>query len=450
MTLSVVILAAGQGTRLKSTLPKVLHHVCGQPLVQYAVETGRQLADGAPALVVGHGGEAVRAALGDQCEYITQAEQLGTGHAVLQAADLLRERGGQVLVYYADMPLLTADTLRQLAERQRGNTGPLTMLTVIADDPRGFGRILRGADGSVTAIVEEAQATPEQKAIRELNVGAYCFEADFLWTELARLPVSPKGEYYLTDLIGLAASRGERVEAVVLDDADETIGVNTRVHLAEAEAAMRRRINRRWMEAGVTMIDPATTLIEPTVTLAPDAVLWPNTQITGRAVVGGGTVIGPNTFIGNSVIGENCKIIASVVEGAKIENNVEIGPYAHLRQGAHLANGVHLGNFGEVKDSYLGPGVKMGHFSYVGNATIGAHTNIGAGAITCNFDGETKNPTTIGENVFIGSDTMLVAPVTLGDRSRTGAGSVVTKNVPADSLAVGIPARIMRSKKNDG
>lgn len=448
MTLSVVILAAGQGTRMKSALPKVLHHLCGQPLVQYAVETGRQLAGGAPALVVGHGGEAVRAALGDQCQYVTQAEPLGTGHAVLQAADLLRGRGGQVLVYYADMPLLTADTLRQLAERQRGNTGPLTMLTVIADDPRGFGRIVRDASGSVTAIVEEAQATPEQKAIRELNVGAYCFDADFLWTELPGLPLTPKGEYYLTDLIGLAASRGGRVEAVLLDDLDETIGINTRVHLAEAEAAMRRRINRRWMEAGVTMIDPATTLIEPTVTLASDAVLWPNTQITGRAAVGGGTVIGPNAFIRDSVIGENCKIVSSVVEGAIIENGVEVGPFAHLRRGAHLADGVHLGNFGEVKDSYLGPGVKMGHFSYVGNATIGARTNIGAGTITCNFDGEKKNPTVIGESVFIGSDTMLVAPVTLGDRSRTGAGSVVTKNVPADSLAVGIPARILRKRSN--
>ena len=450
MTLSVVILAAGQGTRMKSTLPKVLHHLCGQPLVRYAVETGRQLAGGAPALVVGHGGEAVRAALGDQCEYVTQAEQLGTGHAVLQAADLLRGRGGQVLVYYADMPLLTADTLRQLTERQSRNSGPITMLTVVADDPRGFGRIIRDASGSVTAIVEEAQATPEQKEIRELNVGAYCFDADFLWTELPKLPASPKGEYYLTDLVGVAASRGGRVEAVILDDADadETIGINTRVHLAEAEAAMRRRINRRWMEAGVTMIDPATTLIEPTVTLAPDAVLWPNTQITGRAAVGGGTVIGPNTFIRDSVIGENCKIVSSVVEGAKIENGVEVGPFAHLRKGAHLADGVHLGNFGEVKDSYLGPGVKMGHFSYIGNASVGARTNIGAGTITCNFDGEKKNTTVIGESVFIGSDTMLVAPLTLGDRSVTGAGSVVTKNVPPDSLAVGIPARILRKRSN--
>ncbi len=446
MTLSVVILAAGQGTRMKSSLPKVLHRLCGQTMAQYAVDAGRALAGGAPALVVGHGGEAVRAALGDQCEYVTQAQQLGTGHAVLQAADLLRGRGGRVLVYYADMPLLTAGTLQQLAERQGQNSGPLTMLTVIADDPRGFGRIIRDASGWVTAIVEEAQTTPEQKEIRELNVGAYCFDADFLWAELPKLPLSPKGEYYLTDLVGLAASRGQRVGAVVLDDDEETIGINTRVHLAEAEAAMRRRINRRWMESGVTLIDPATTLIEPTVTLSPDTILWPNTQITGRAAIGGGTVIGPNTFIRDSIVGENCKIMASVVEEAKIENNVEIGPYAHLRKGAHLASGVHLGNFGEVKESYLGPGVKMGHFSYIGNATIGASTNIGAGTITCNYDGQKKQATTIGENVFIGSDTMLVAPVTLGDRSRTGAGSVVTKNVPADSLAVGIPARVIRRK----
>ena len=448
MTLSVVILAAGQGARMKSNLPKVLHPICGRPMAHYALEAAQALTDQPPVLVVGHGGEAVRAALGDdECDYVTQAPQLGTGHAVLQAADLLRARGGRVLVWYADMPLLTADTLGQLAERQLHNPGPITLLTVIAHDPRGFGRIVRAADGSVTAIIEEAQATPEQKAIRELNVGAYCFDADFLWSELPKIPVSPKGEYYLTDLIGVAASQGKRVEAVTLDDLEETIGINTRVHLAEAEAAMRRRINEGWMEAGVTMIDPATTLIEPTATLSPDTVIWPNTQITGRTVVGSGCVLGPNTFIRDSALGHECKVMASVLEGATLEDRVEVGPFARLRKGAHLASGVHMGNFGEVKDSYLGPGVKMGHFSYIGNATVGANANIGAGTVTCNFDGEKKNSTVIGEEAFIGSDTMLIAPVTIGDRSRTGAGSVVTKNVPPDSLAVGLPARVIRKRK---
>ena len=448
MNLSVIILAAGQGTRMKSSLAKVLHPVCGRPMVQYAVNAGRALTGRAPTLVIGNGGGDVRAALGDQCEYVIQSEQRGTAHAVLQAAGILRERGGHVLVWYADMPLLRVDSLRALAELQTTNTGPITMLTVMAHDPRGFGRIVRGADGSVAAIIEEAHATAEQKAIRELNVGAYCFEAEFLWSELTKLTPSPKGEYYLTDLIGVAAGRGLRVGAVVLDDPEDAIGINTRVHLAETEAIMRRRINKEWMEAGVTMIDPAMTLIEPDVTLAPDTVIWPNTQLAGKTKIGGGCVIGPNTLIRDSTVGDGCKIVASVIEQATVENNVDIGPYAHLRRGAHLASGVHIGNFGEVKESYLGPGVKMGHFSYIGNARIGANANIGAGTITCNYDGQQKNETIIGEDVFIGSDTMLVAPITLGDRSRTGAGSVVTKNVPADALAVGVPARIR--KKGDG
>lgn len=447
MNLSVVILAAGQGTRMKSSLAKVLHPICGRPMAQYAVDAGRALTGRAPTLVIGNGG-GVRAALGDQCSYVIQAEQLGTAHAVLQTASILRERGGHVLVWYADMPLLRVDSLRALAELRRANAGPVSMLTVLADDPRGFGRVVRGADGSVTAIIEEAHATAEQRAIRELNVGAYCFEAEFLWSELTRLTPSPKGEYYLTDLIGVAAGRGLRVGAVALDDPEDAIGINTRVHLAETEAIMRRRINTEWMEAGVTMIDPATTLVEPDVTLAPDTVIWPNTQLIGKTKIGGSCIIGPNTMIRDSAVGDGCRIVASVIEQATVENEVDIGPYAHLRRGAHLASGVHMGNFGEVKESYLGPGAKMGHFSYIGNARIGANANIGAGTITCNYDGQQKNETVIGDDVFIGSDTMLVAPITLGDRSRTGAGSVVTKNVPADALAVGVPARIR--KKSDG
>lgn len=448
MNLSVVILAAGQGTRMKSSLAKVLHPICGRPMVQYAVDAGRALTGRAPTLVIGNGGDDVRAALGDQCSYVIQAEQLGTAHAVLQTAGILRERGGHVLVWYADMPLLRVDSLRALAELQLANTGPISMLTVLADDPRGFGRVVRGADGSVTAIIEEAHANAEQRAIRELNVGAYCFKAEFLWSELTKLTPSPKAEYYLTDLIGVAVGRGLRVGAAALDDAEDAIGINTRVHLAETEAIMRRRINKEWMEAGVTMIDPATTLIEPDVTLAPDTVIWPNTQLIGKTKIGGSCVIGPNTLIRDSTVGDGCRIVASVIEQAAVENEVDIGPYAHLRRGAHLASGVHVGNFGEVKESYLGPGVKMGHFSYIGNARIGANANIGAGTITCNYDGQQKNETVIGDDVFIGSDTMLVAPITLGDRSRTGAGSVVTKNVPADALAVGVPARIR--KKSDG
>jgi bifunctional UDP-N-acetylglucosamine pyrophosphorylase/glucosamine-1-phosphate N-acetyltransferase len=284
-------------------------------------------------------------------------------------------------------------------------------------------------------------------------VGAYCFRSDWLWSALERIEKNPhKGEYYLTDAAHIAARDGLAVQAVLLDDRIETIGINTRVHLAEAEGAMRQRINRMHMLNGVSMPDPASTYIESDVVIGADTVIMPNTHIQGRTVIGQGGVIGPNAIIRNSTIGDRCKVLASVMEGALLEDDVDIGPFARLRRGAHLAQHVHMGNFGEVKDSYLAPGVKMGHFSYIGNANIGANTNIGAGTITCNYDGEKKYPTEIGEDVFIGSDTMLVAPVKIGSGAKTGAGAVVTKDIPPDTLAVGVPARpiktIERKKKS--
>jgi bifunctional UDP-N-acetylglucosamine pyrophosphorylase/glucosamine-1-phosphate N-acetyltransferase len=281
-------------------------------------------------------------------------------------------------------------------------------------------------------------------AIKELNVGAYCFDAAWLWDALHRIQISPKGEYYLTDTVELAVSENRPVQAIVMDDFAETIGVNTRVHLAEAEAAMRRRINERHMLAGVSFIDPASTYIEAQVSIAADTVIWPNTYLFGQTVIGQRCQIGPNSHISDTRIGNDCKVFMSVTESAVLEDHVDIGPFARLRKGAYLSRGVHMGNFGEVKDSTLGPGVKMGHFSYIGNATIGSETNIGAGTITCNFDGVNKHATLIGEDVFIGSDTMLVAPLTIGDGARTGAGAIVTKNVAADTLVVGMPARAIR------
>lgn len=439
-----VILAAGQGTRMKSAQPKVLHPLCGRPLIFYALEAARQATSAPPVVIIGHGAEQVRATVGERARFAIQEPPLGTAHAVLQAEPLLRAEAEFVLVTYADMPLLRAETLSQLVERQKQNPGPLTLLTVISPEARGFGRILRDAQGNVQGIVEEALATPEQRAIRELNVGAYCFRADWLWEALKRVPLSPKGEYFLTDTVGLAVADGLSVATVLLEDLEETIGINTRVHLAEAELAMRRRINTAHMLNGVTLIDPHTTYIEPDVTIGGDTVIWPNTYLQGETHIGEACEIGPNTLVRDTRIGNRCHVRMSVLEGAVLEDEVEIGPFARLRKGAHLARGVHMGNFGEVKDSYLGPGVKMGHFSYIGNATIGANTNIGAGTITCNYDGEKKHPTWIGEEVFIGSDTMLVAPVRLGDRSRTGAGAVVTKDVPPDTLVVGMPARALR------
>ena len=445
MKITAVLLAAGQGTRMKSSLPKVLHPVAGKPMIWHALQAIQQSTTEKPVVVVGHGADEVIKYLGDSAQTVLQEPQLGTGHAVMQAESLLRGKTDLIVVCYSDMPLLRGETLQKLVETQKQNKGPVSLLTVVAENPRGFGRIIRKDDGTVTAIVEEYVATPEQLQVKELNVGGYCFDANWLWDALQRIPKNPKkGEYYLTDTIELAVKDGLSVHATVMDDLEETIGVNTRVHLSEVETAMRRRINQTHMLNGVTMIDPSSAYIEAEVTIGKDTVIMPNTFLFGKTEIGEGNAIGPNTIIRNSKVGNGCKILASDLEGAILENDVDMGPFARLRKGAHLGNHVHMGNFGEVKDSYLAEGVKMGHFSYIGNAQIGSNTNIGAGTITANYDGEKKNPTEIGEDVFIGSDTMLVAPVKLGDGARTGAGAIVTKNVPEDTLVVGMPARAIR------
>jgi len=358
-----------------------------------------------------------------------------------------------VIVAYADMPLLRSETFKRLVEAQRLNSGPFSMLTVIANDPRSFGRIVRKADGTVESIVEEYVATPEQKQIKELNVGAYCFTADWLWGALQRIEKNPKkGEYYLTDVVEIAVKDNLPVQAVMHDDFLETIGINTRVHLSEAEAALRTRINREHMLNGVSMMDPESTYIAADVKIGKDTLVMPGTYIQGNTIIGERNTIGPNTIIRDTTVGNGCRILSSVLEGAVIEDDVDMGPYARLRKGAHLKSHVHMGNFGEVKDSTLHEGVKMGHFSYIGNADIGAYTNIGAGTITANYDGEKKHATLIGENVFIGSDTILVAPLEIGDGARTGAGAIVTKSVPDDTLVVGMPARAIRKfekRKNE-
>ncbi|HEY3344505.1 MAG TPA: bifunctional UDP-N-acetylglucosamine diphosphorylase/glucosamine-1-phosphate N-acetyltransferase GlmU [Anaerolineaceae bacterium] len=448
--ITAIILAAGQGTRMHSTLPKVLHPIAGQPMIEYALQTAHSASSEIPVVVVSRSGDEIREAVGARARFAVQDPQLGTGHAVQSARPLLDGKTDLVLVTYADMPMMTGETLQRLLADKRSHSGPISMLTVMMQDPHGFGRILRGPDGSVTAIMEEAQATREQLAIRELNVGAYCFDARWLWQALERLPLSPKGEYYLTDVVGIAAADGLPVQAVQIDDPIEVLGVNTRVHLAEAEKAMRRRINEAWMLAGVTLIDPETTYIEPGVKIGSDTVIWPNSYLRGKTLIGGGCVIGPNTILHSTQVGSHCTILSSVLEEALLEDHVSIGPFGHLRKGAHLGKGVHLGNFGEVKNSYLAPGVKMGHFSYIGDAQIGADVNIGCGTITCNFspDGK-KNRTEVGEGAFIGSDTLLVAPVTVGSGAITGSGSVVTHDVKAHTVVVGVPARFLK-KLEDG
>ncbi len=445
MDVSVIILAAGQGKRMKSSLPKVLHPLCGRPMLFYTVETATELTGRKPIVVVGHGREQVMEAVGDRATFAVQAKPLGTGHAVLQARPQVPQGTQVVMVLYGDMPLLRRQTLARLLELHRRKTPPLTFLTVVSEDSMGFGRVVRDRDGRVLRLVEEAEATEEERAITELNAGVYCFDASWLWEHLPRLEPHPNGEYYLTDLVGMAVAEGHPPETVTTCEVEEVLGVNTRAHLAKAEAVMRRRINLRWMEAGVTMINPETVYVEAPVEIGRDTVIYPNTFLQGRTRIGEGCRIGPNTIIRDSEIGEGCVIEASVIENSRLEDHVHVGPFSHLRPGAHLAQGVHIGNFAEVKNSYLGPGTKMGHFSYLGDATVGAEVNIGAGTITCNFDGRSKHRTVIEDGAFIGSDTMLVAPVKVGKGAKTGAGSVVTRDIPPETLAYGVPARVRKT-----
>lgn len=445
MTIASVILAAGLGKRMRSNLPKTLHPLLGKPIVFHALDAVLPYVDLAPVLVTGFGGEQVREELarayGSAVTFALQAEQLGTGHAVRSAEDQLRGKADMLLVTFGDMPMLRPETIERLIQIHRETGSTLTMTSVIGDLPRGFGRVVRSSDGSVQAIVEEAVATPEQLKIREYNISAYCFDAEWMWQNLEKLKPSPKGEFYITDLVAEAKAQACRVEAVVLEDLAEGLGINNRVDLADCERALRKRINQQWMLAGVSFLDPDTTTVEMDVTIGQDTVLYPNTHLRGRTSIGENCVIGPDTTLLHTSVGDNSVIQYSTAEKATVGSHVTMGPFCHLRSGAVLMDHVHLGNFGEVKDSTLGEHTKMGHFSYIGNALIGKDVNIGAGTITCNFDGKAKHLTEIGDETFIGSDTMLVAPLKIGKRAKTAAGAVVTHDVPDETLVVGVPAR---------
>jgi len=449
MAVDVIILAAGKGTRMVSDLPKPLHQLLGKPMISYVLDAAATLTDRPPVVIVGYGSEEIQATLGKRLRYVKQDDLLGTGHAVQQAETLLKGESDLILVLYGDMPLIRTETLNDLIETQRAQDGPLSILTLVEETPRGFGRILRNVNGEIQGIIEESDATAEQLEIKELNGGMYCIQAEWLWESLSKIPLSSKGEYYLTDLVGIAVQEGKSVASVQIVDSQELLGINTRVHLAEAGQVLRSRINNQLMESGVSLIDPATSYIDPGVVIGQDTVIQPNTYIQGNTVIGKDCLIGPGTRIIDSQIGNNCEIELSVVEESRLEEGVDVGPFSHLRKGAHLAAGVHIGNFGEIKDSYLGEGSKMGHFSYLGNAKVGRNVNIGAGTITCNYDGVEKHQTVIQDNVFIGSDSMLVAPVEIGENSSTGAGSVVTRDVPANSVVAGVPARVIRHKDRE-
>jgi bifunctional UDP-N-acetylglucosamine pyrophosphorylase/glucosamine-1-phosphate N-acetyltransferase len=445
MVCDSIILAAGLGTRMKSKTPKVLHLLGERPILSWVVDTCLTATGRAPIVVVGPDATEIRNQITGDVQYVVQEERLGTGHAALQAREALLDKSDLVLIVNADLPLLKVDSLQRIISAQEKNSGSLSILAARSPQSRGFGRIVRTEEGRIQEIIEEAHVTEEQHAIDELNVGAYAARAEWLWDHLSDLPLSPKGEYYLTDLISMAVEEGQEVGSVEVGDLSEIIGINTRAHLAEAATALRRRVNHRWMLAGVTLVDPETVYIGPDVEIGSDTHILPNTHLQGKTRVGSGCHLGPNTIIRNTELGDGCQVTTSVLESAVLEDDVDIGPFAHLRSGTRLCRGVHMGNFGEVKNSTLKPGVKMGHFSYVGDTIVGENTNIGAGTITCNYDGERKHPTEIGADVFIGSDTMLVAPVKIGNKARTGAGSVVTRDVPDGAVAVGVPARVVRN-----
>ncbi len=448
MTTIAIILAAGKGTRMVSDLPKVLFPLRGKTLIARAVSTATRAFEQPPVVVVGLMSEDVRAACGPGIRFATQVQQLGTGHAVKVAADTVKSLAADTIaVMYGDMPLLPSETMKALAGERERSGAAIAMLTLIADNPRGFGRVVRNGEGAVTAIVEEVAASPEHLRIRELNVGVYCFDAAWLWPALERIqPNARKGEYFLTDLVEIAIADGRQVIAIPSDNADAFIGINTRADLADADAILRRQINRGWMLKGVSMVDPASVYIDDEVVLAPDVTVLPNTHLLGDTRIGSGSVIGPNCVLRNAAIGRGCVAQQSSIEDSILEDGADAGPFARLRGGARIGQGTHIGNFAEIKNSTLGPGVKMGHFSYLGDATVGAEANISAGVVTCNFDGQRKQPTTIGDGAFVGCDTMLVAPVTIGARALTGAGAVVTHDVAPGERVVGVPARPLAPK----
>lgn len=444
---------------MRSTLPKVLHQVAGLPLLAHvlkAIEAIPSTSEFAPfvpgttghrpILVLGYGATQVEAVFGEHFLYALQQEQSGTGNAVLaaqQVVDGLNPVSQTILVCYGDTPLISSETLARVLVEHLTSQATLTLLTAISEQPSDFGRVVRDTDGRVREVVELKRATGEQKGISEVNSGVYCFDRSWLWPNLQALPKNASGEYYLTDLVGVASSQGCKI-ATVRGALDETIGINDRVQLAAAENLMRQRVLERHMYAGVTIIDPATTYIDADVEIGMDTIILPGTMITGKTRIGLACRIGPGTIIDQSILGNGCIVRNSVLEGATLEEGVGIGPFSHCRPGAYLARNVRMGNFAEVKNSYVGAETDMHHFSYLGDATVGEHVNIAAGTITSNYDGKQKHRTTIGKGAFIGCDTILIAPVTVGDHAYTGAGAVVNRDVPPGALVVGVPARVLR------
>lgn len=441
METSIVILAAGLGTRMRSKKAKVLHRAGGLSLVEHVVNSALGVA---PAerivVVVGHQADEVKATLAHTgVRFAVQTEQKGTGHAVLMCRDMLMPEPGYVLVAYGDCPLLSTETFRSLIEAQKNSTAGATLVTTRLDNPRGYGRIVLDGEGNVAAIVEEKACTPDQLKIKLLNSGIYCFRAELLWEYITRIePNNPAKEYYLTDMAALLGRAGHPVQPFEIADPKEIVGINTRVELAEVDSILREKKVRELMFAGVTIEKPETVTVDGAVEIGRDTIVESMVRITGKTRIGEDCVIGAGAVISNSTLGDGVIVAPyTVIDASSLEAGVHIGPFARLRMQAHVEAGAHIGNFVELKKTHMGAGAKASHLAYLGDSDIGEKVNIGAGTITCNYDGKSKHKTTIGKGAFVGSNSTLVAPIELGDGSYVGAGSVVTEAVPADALAVG-------------
>lgn len=436
----VVILAAGKGTRMKSARPKVLHPLAGRPLIDHVLRAVQPLGAASIVLVVGHGADDVKAALADRpgLEFVVQSPQLGTGHALLQAESALLHRSGTVLLVYADVPLLQAGTLARLVEAHRAAHAAATVLTAHLDNPSGYGRMVRDADGKLQRIVEERDASADERALTEINSGIYAFDLGPLFDTLRRLAAdNAQGEYYLTDLIAAYHRGRRRLETVMLSNAAELQGVNTRVDLAELSLAIRERKNRQVMMAGTTLEDPSSTLIDEDVAIGPDTVIGPAVRLEGHTSIGQRCHIHAGSRLTNATVGDDVTVRDyCVIVNSTVERGASVGPFAHVRPDSVVDEGAHVGNFVELKKTRLGRGSKANHLTYLGDATIGADVNVGAGTITCNFDGEKKQPTVIEDGAFIGSDSLLIAPVRIGRDAYVAAGSSITEDVPEGALAI--------------
>ena len=423
---------------MKSELPKGLHRICGIPMVEHVARAMKAAGVERPIIVIGHGGELIQEALGDAYDYAWQHEQLGTGHAALMAKDFLADHHGPVIVAAGDTPLLQGETFQELFQAHQAAGATATLSTSILDDARGYGRIVRDSAGNPSRIVEEKDATPEQRAIREINVALYCFDCVTLFDILPTLSNSnAQGEYYLTDVLEAVQKQGGTLAAKIFEDPEVTVGVNDRWQLALAEKEMQRRILKRHAVSGVTLRNIDSISIEVDVTIGPDSVIEPGTVLAGKTSIGSACQIGPYTKIQNSTVGNDSTILASYVDRSEIGNEVWVGPYAQLRPKTNLADRTKIGNFVEIKNATLAEGAKVNHLSYIGDASVGVDTNIGAGTITCNYDGFHKNRTQIGAKAFIGSHSTLVAPLKIGSGAIVAAGSVITHDVPDDAGAFG-------------